>query len=249
MKKFTSIICLPLLLVCYAADLPKHTGKKDLGKNGFVVVELFTSEGCSSCPAADNNVGRLLAKKMNNVFILSFHVDYWNRLGWKDVFSDAQFSKRQRSYASTFGLGSVYTPQVVVNGSAEFVGSDENKLDKAVGVNLMNNQQSELKVSVEKTDNKIAVAYNIESNSEVLLNLAFVQPAAITNVRGGENGGKSLHHVNIVRSFTTITTKGSNRTLIALSKDLEDTPLELIAFTQDKTTMQVLSAAQQTIQK
>src|SRR5258708_21433844 len=82
---------------------------------GFERVELFTSEGCSSCPSADETVARLLSKNIDNVYILAYHVDYWNRLGWKDPFSKSQYSERQNQYASRFNLNSVYTPQVIVN--------------------------------------------------------------------------------------------------------------------------------------
>src|SRR6187402_1594915 len=92
--------------------------------NGFAVVELYTSEGCSSCPPADELVSKI-QKESNGqpVYILAFHVDYWNRLGWKDVFGDAAYSKRQNDYAQYLKLPSVYTPQIVVNGKKEFVGS------------------------------------------------------------------------------------------------------------------------------
>src|ERR1700744_6104626 len=100
----------------------------DAGK-GFAVIELFTSEGCSSCPPADALVARV-QKESNDkpVYILAFHVDYWNRLGWKDVFSSAEYSERQNQYARWLKLSSVYTPQIVVNGRTEFVGSEEANL-------------------------------------------------------------------------------------------------------------------------
>src|ERR1700730_14813133 len=104
---------------------------------GFAVVELFTSEGCSSCPPADELVARI--QKENNdqpVYILAFHVDYWNNLGWKDSFSSSAFSKRQNQYADWLNLRSVYTPQVILNGRKEFVGSDEGLLRNAIKAGL-----------------------------------------------------------------------------------------------------------------
>ena len=89
---------------------------KDTTVNGFAVVELFTSEGCSSCPPADAAVAKLLHDYKENVYVLGFHVDYWNYLGWKDNFSCAAYSARQQQYGRTFQLNSVYTPQVIVNG-------------------------------------------------------------------------------------------------------------------------------------
>ena len=91
----------------------------------FAIIELFTSEGCSSCPAADKTVAKLAQEFAGKVYILGFHVDYWNYLGWKDAFSDSKYSERQKEYAAVFKLDGVYTPQVVVNGSRELIGSKE----------------------------------------------------------------------------------------------------------------------------
>lgn len=91
--------------------------------NGVSVIELFTSEGCSSCPSADRLLPQL-AKLDSNIFALSFHVDYWNYLGWKDPFSSAVFSERQRQYARNLRLKTIYTPQLVINGKYELVGSN-----------------------------------------------------------------------------------------------------------------------------
>ncbi|MEO7532910.1 MAG: DUF1223 domain-containing protein, partial [Ferruginibacter sp.] len=99
---------------------------------GFAVVELFTSEGCSSCPPADAAMSVIANKYKEQVFVLGFHVDYWNRLGWKDEFSSSDYSKRQRNYATAFSLEGVYTPQVVVNGKSQFVGSDKSKIEKVI---------------------------------------------------------------------------------------------------------------------
>ena len=85
---------------------------------GFAVVELFTSEGCSSCPPADAAIATLLNKNLDKTYILSFHVDYWNKLGWKDNFSKQEYSARQQDYARSLSLQGVYTPQVIVNGTS-----------------------------------------------------------------------------------------------------------------------------------
>ncbi len=98
----------------------------------FAVVELFTSEGCSSCPPADKLVSEIVSEKHDNIYVLTYHVDYWNRLGWKDVFSKSEWSARQQYYAAMLGLEGVYTPQIVVNGKQEFVGSNESKLRNAI---------------------------------------------------------------------------------------------------------------------
>src|SRR3954452_5453128 len=113
-------------LFCFGFATRKPVLRKAASKGkAFAVIELFTSEGCSSCPPADELVSRLLSENKQNIYILSFHVDYWNRLGWKDSFSDPAFSARQKQYANYLSLDGVYTPQIVVNGEHQFVGSDE----------------------------------------------------------------------------------------------------------------------------
>src|SRR5437899_2881738 len=101
-----------------------------------VVVELFTSQGCSSCPAADKNLAEIIEKAEANgqqVIGLSFHVDYWNYIGWKDPYSKAEFTERQRKYALRMNSENIYTPQMIVNGESEFVGSDKNTSTKEIG--------------------------------------------------------------------------------------------------------------------
>ncbi len=218
----------------------KHTMADS--KNGFAVVELFTSEGCSSCPSADRAVAALLSKNTSNVYILAYHVDYWNRLGWKDVFSKAEFSARQRKYASHFAASGVYTPQVIVNGAMEFVGSNESKLNNSVSQSLENNKGSDLTITATKNAGTVTVDYEINEAEPVLLNIALVEPEASTNVKRGENGGSTLHHVNIVRELNAIEVKGKGTTTIKIPKELSAMPLELIAFTQQKNTFKILGA-------
>src|SRR5438132_289864 len=100
-------------------------------QTGIAVVELFTSEGCSSCPPADA-IAAKITSEFKNVYVLGFHVDYWNSLGWKDEFSNAAWTNRQQQYASHFELSSIYTPQMVVNGKTELVGSNEQLLRKTI---------------------------------------------------------------------------------------------------------------------
>jgi hypothetical protein len=213
---------------------------------GFVVVELFTSEGCSSCPPADAAVARLLSKNRSNVYILSFHVDYWNRLGWTDPFSQAAFSARQRQYAQFFSLDGVYTPQVVVNGTSEFIGSDEDKLSKAIETDLNGEPVSSLSIQTERNGNTVTVMYGTAQRG-IHLNVALIQPEATTVIKRGENSGRTLHHVNIVRALQTIDAEEKRYLTIEIPKALTDVPLQVIAYTQSKETFKILSARQQTL--
>ncbi len=130
--RITKIIILLVVVTGFTAAA--FTPIKPTAVNkGFAVVELFTSEGCSSCPPADELVARIQKEyKDQPVYILAFHVDYWNRLGWRDVFSNAGYSARQSEYAKYLNLPQVYTPQIVVNGKKEFVGSEEGTLRDAI---------------------------------------------------------------------------------------------------------------------
>ena len=236
------IAAVAIIFSAYAFTLNNKKHKQANNKSGFAVVELFTSEGCSSCPPADRAVATLLQKNTDNVYILAYHVDYWNRLGWKDAFSKAEFSARQQQYGSHFSSESIYTPQVIVNGITQFVGSDEEKLNHAVLTNLQSGQSSDLTISAIKNNNSIAVSYHINEKEPVLLNVALVQPQASTAVKGGENGGRTLHHVNIVRELKTIDATGEGTVTIVIPSELSGLPLKLIAFTQEKNNFKILGA-------
>lgn len=174
---------------------------------GFAVIELFTSEGCSSCPPADDLLEKISKEYAGkNVLALSYHVDYWNNLGWKDEFSNAENTARQNHYANTFRLNSIYTPQVVINGSTEFVGSDRSKMMTAIKRSKKTNKTITLNALTDK--NKIIVNYKITSLApdESIL-VALVQKQATTDVKKGENGGRKLHHINIVRQFHLVKNK------------------------------------------
>ncbi len=188
-----------LLLTCTVPDKKEAKVKNEM--QGFAVIELFTSEGCSSCPPADQ-----LLEKINkeyagkNVLTLSYHVDYWNKLGWKDEFSNAENTARQNQYANIFRLNSIYTPQAIINGSTEFVGSDRSKMVNAIGRSKKINKTITLNVLT--GNNKVMVDYKINdlSPGESLL-IALAQKQATTDVKRGENSGRKLKHINIVRQF------------------------------------------------
>jgi hypothetical protein len=233
-----------IFMACGFMTLDRKPASKHLAANGFAVIELFTSEGCSSCPSADEAIANLLAKDIKNVYVMGYHVDYWNRLGWKDQFSKAEYSERQNKYAAVLGLNSVYTPQVVVNGSSEFVGSDQDMLNSTVENDLQNETNQNVSVTASKAYNTVNINYNIDGNSEVLLNLALIQPEATTDVKRGENGGRILHHVNIVRSLKTIDAKGKGVVTIEIPEGLTNTPLQLIAYIQNSESFKILGADQ-----
>ena len=114
-----------IIFISFVLFFLKEKAIAQTEKNSFVVIELFTSEGCSSCPPADKVLSEVIADARKNnkpIYAMSFHVDYWNRLGWKDPYSDFLFTNRQNNYSDVLGEREVYTPQVFVNGKIYFVG-------------------------------------------------------------------------------------------------------------------------------
>jgi hypothetical protein len=211
---------------------------------GFAVVELYTSEGCSSCPPADELVAKIEKESAGMpVYILAYHVDYWDRLGWKDAFSSADFSKRQNEYARYLHLQSVYTPQIVVNGKTEFVGSQEGTLRNAIRTSLQKPALAALSLSVVKCDkNQVSVKYTAEAadKNSVLL-IALVQKHAQTKVMRGENAGHTLSHVQIVSKLQRVPLTGqSGIANISIPKGTENQ--EVIGFIQNTTTGAITAA-------
>lgn len=210
---------------------------------GFAVVELFTSEGCSSCPPADEAVGRLKGWK-KNLYILSFHVDYWNYLGWKDAFSDPAYSGRQKEYGSFFHLSNIYTPQIVVNGSVEFVGSEESRLREVIEKSISEIHRTEINIKVlQESNHRIPVSISSNGNPAFKLNLALVQNFATDFIQRGENRGKKLSHFFIVRDFKVQPNpKGLNTYFLNTPSGFQSSDYSVIAYLQDSNNGHIVAA-------
>lgn len=228
----------------------KNAQKQTTDKTGFAVVELFTSEGCSSCPPADKAVADLLKNYPENVYVLGFHVDYWNNLGWKDAFSSSEYSNRQQWYSNVFRLNSVYTPQAIVNGKTEFTGSDTKKLQTAVEEGLEQEAAPKIEIAANGGGNKIvSVSYLLNQASSNQLNIALVQRYAESNIQRGENSGRILHHVNVVRDFKTITAREpKGEVTFTMPADTGIKDLEIIAYVQDAHSWHIVAATKTEIQ-
>ena len=212
--------------------------------DGFAVIELFTSEGCSSCPPADALVARIEKENQDKpVYILSYHVDYWDRLGWKDTFSNRIFSQRQNQYAKWLNLSSVYTPQIVVNGSREFVGSEEKTLRSAITSSLSEKGKAKLAISI---SGQSIIDYQInQSTLGYNLLLALITPNASNKIERGENKGKTLSHVQIVRSLENFSLNGKEKGSVNLltTKGIQQGSTEIIALLQNEKTGKITAAA------
>ena len=244
-------IVLPLLVISFlivAFTTDNKTALKPLLTTGFAVVELFTSEGCSSCPPADVLLAEIEKENQNNpVYLLAFHVDYWDRLGWKDSFSSPKFSARQNQYADWLKLKTVYTPQIVVNGSKEFVGSEENTLRSSIKTVLAKPSTNNFQITVGKGDkHNLTLNYHTDQQTDgTTLAVALVTAKASHQVLKGENKGRTLAHVQIVRQFETFALHGkiNGSVNIPLDQFNGQVPSELIAFLQDNKTGQITAAS------
>src|SRR5712664_3122434 len=207
-----SILTMLSLRYIHAASTPARPSSDDNSRTP-VLVELFTSEGCSSCPPADALLERL--DRSNPVsgaelIVLSEHVDYWNDIGWKDPYSSHEYSERQSAYAAQFGLGSIYTPQMIVDGHFEFVGSDERRAKEAIA-NATKVTKTPVSISSSLSDERTA-SLHIETGplppsstaESAGIFLAIADDSDESHVSGGENAGRTLKHVAALRSFIRI---------------------------------------------
>lgn len=211
------------------------------------VIELFTSQGCSSCPPADallNQTIRDATQRGQLVYGLSFHVDYWDRLGWRDPFSQHAFTERQRQYSRRFAANTVYTPQAVLNETQEFVGSNQRRLKQLLPVIL---QQATL-VAVEldaptQTARQLTAPYHLTGNlAGALLNVALVSKTETTHIERGENEGRTVAHNNVVRVFQTIPATANGQTSLTLPDNFDRANGAIIAYVQASKTGAVLGA-------
>jgi hypothetical protein len=211
-----------------------------------VLVELFTSEGCSSCPPADRNLAFLQKEQPvanADIVTLAFHVDYWDRLGWKDRFSSALFTKRQDVYASKMG-SEIYTPQMIVDGQTEFVGSDSAKASDAIGKAA---SSGKVPVDLASTGEGVRITIrNLPQHEEAVVFLAIVEDNISSRIGGGENSGKTIEHVAVVRELMpvgNITPDKSDFEMAVDSGQPADSNIQnlrFVAFIQEKVSHRIL---------
>jgi hypothetical protein len=209
MHHYRLFIAAIIVSIAFAFTRTHHDVVKPVPTKGFALIELYTSEGCSSCPSADKLVAKIAQEfKDKDVYVLAYHVDYWNRLGWKDVFSSPQYSARQREYSDYLKLNGVYTPQAVVNGRTEFVGSDDSRMHAAIQQSLAKSNTAELDLNnIKINGNKAELTYKVSGASNSSLMLAVIKNHAQSQVKSGENSGRLLSHINIVQKLQSINLK------------------------------------------
>ncbi|MDP5202363.1 thioredoxin family protein [Flavobacterium sp. DG2-3] len=235
-KKITALLVLFLLT-------GNSIFSQNADKKGFALLELYTSEGCSSCPPADELLGKIQNEYHDkNVYVLAYHVDYWDKQGWKDIFSNANYTQRQYDYAQFLGKEPIYTPQVIINGKADYIGSQETSLRNGIKSALSKPAVADLSLDGKQQNDKLTLNYSINGalkNSRLLV--AVVQKSAKSNVKRGENAHRVLSHFQIVQRLQSIdlkTSKGS--TTIALPKNYNTEDFEVVGFVQDSRTGAIL---------
>lgn len=248
MKSLYSLLSAALLIVglSFAFTKINRTEIKTATNPGFALVELYTSEGCSSCPPADKLLAKIAQEyKDKEVYVLAYHVDYWNRLGWKDVFSSPQYSERQRTYSVYLNTSDgVYTPQAIVNGRAEFVGSEEAKMNTAIKQALAQNPSGHLELSGLKLNGaKASLQYRASGipGGNTLM-LAIIKKYAQTQVKAGENNGRMLPHINIVQKLQGISLKNdAGNAEISLPDGFNVKDWAIVGFVQSKSNGAILA--------
>jgi hypothetical protein len=244
-----AVLAIATVFICMAV-LAKTTEPGTPHK--AVVVELFTSEGCSSCPPADELLGRLrqeLAAKNVQVIPLGFHVDYWNSLGWKDRFSSPDFTQRQEQYAHALKVDGPYTPEMVVDGEVEFVGNDAGRAQSTIRQQANQLETAQVKIALAGADQLIIQVKGpaAPSSGNALVMLAITEDNLSTQVGAGENGGRTLHHAAVVRELRQVGTLhdgGMEMTVpLKLQKDWKRNDLRAVVFVQNGPSGKIEGAA------
>jgi hypothetical protein len=249
LKTLSLVAVTAMLLIGAACDHAGTASNKNkstpVPDRGFALLELFTSEGCSTCPPGDRLLARIQKEAGSRaIYLLSEHVDYWDHLGWKDIFSQSQFSQRQYRYDHLL-KAQVFTPQLVINGKTQCVGSDEAAVNKAVKNAVETKTNVSLNLKATPRGKEIQISYVITGNitGDNLL-IAVVQKHAVREIGDGENRGKTLNHAQIVRSLFSFSIPGANKGVeqIVLPADYKTRDFEIIGFLQNEKTGEVLNA-------
>lgn len=257
-RAFLAGSVLALILLCSFAQTASSDVRVAFEPATFpaVLVELFTSEGCSTCPPADRLLTDLDQNQPVNgvqVIALSEHVDYWNRLGWKDPFSSAQFSQRQADYARALGIGDFYTPQMIVDGRTEFVGSKRGTALEAVAKAALAPKANVSLAVKTLAANSITLTVQAENlpaisrGDKADVMLAITESSLMSKVTRGENSGRDLGHSAVTRKLIKIgDVEGKTFNAepgVRLETFWKRQQLKVIVFVQERSSRRVLGAA------
>jgi hypothetical protein len=264
-----TVLAAAALMAAVVATRPGTIGWASAAKNDVakapeagatpVVVELFTSEGCSSCPPADallSRLGKTQPISSADIIALEEHVDYWDRLGWKDPFSSEAATDRQNDFGDAFGGAQIYTPQMIVDGRAQFVGSSDSDALRAIRV-ASQAQKPAVQLSWEK-DDTLAIhvdAVNVDAGKNGApretqqLFLVVAENMLHSDVRRGENAGRALEHNGVVRQLQPIgkidapSTPFSSTVTVHSAREWNRANLRAVVFVQERRSRHIVAAA------
>ena len=204
-----------------------------------VVVELYTSQGCSSCPPADKILGELAQR--DDVIALALHVDYWDYLGWKDKFASPRNTKRQRAYARAAGERTIYTPQMVIGGKDHVIGSRPMKISEALRKHAR--RDPAVNVSMKRNGNQVVIKAtpNGRIGNGAVVQLVTYQPSETVKIRRGENAGRSITYHNIVQDWERVGTWNGSGTYSYTANVPAGTPV--VCLVQNGDSGAILGAA------
>lgn len=191
-----------------------------------VVVELYTSQGCSSCPPADRYLSELARR--DDVIALALHVDYWDYLGWADSFADPDYSKRQRAYAAAAKQRTVFTPQIIVQGKSIVVGNRVNEVEAEISKIRTGATLADLSVTRDGEDIKISIAALAEGLPRAVVQLVRFKPRSEVSIKRGENAGKSVVYTNIVTHWSKLSKWDGHKNLELTRSVVGSGPLAVI---------------------
>ena len=223
----------------------KEVQNQNYNEPGFALVELFTSEGCSSCPPADEVLSVLSKEAQANnlpIYTVGWHVDYWDRLGWPDPYAERRYSDRQRTYARRLP-SNVYTPQMIVNGHLVVNGAYRlGAARQAVNTALGKDARSAITIRLSQEGQRLNVSYQttaIPPGSQI--GIVVVESNLQNRVTRGENAGRTLLHDNTVRAARWVNNE-SGTASVDLPEDLRIEHSEVIAFVQEPTQWKIVAA-------
>ncbi len=241
-----------LLLACSqtAESQRLHEGTRSKGKKGAtpVLLELFTAEGCSSCPPAESLLAKLQKEQPfrgAEIITMALHVDYWDEYGWKDRYASPLYTARQRIYERKFRTGKIYTPQMVVDGKSEFVGSDLEEAEKAIR-KAVKRKKAKIGLAVNEDRLKVSVRGIPVKHTGSTVYMAIAEDDLSSDVTRGENAGRNLTHLSVVRKLQALgrveekNTEFKGDFSLQISPEWKKGNLNLIVFLQENQTRAVL---------
>lgn len=235
-------VAILFLVVSGFAFLP---GQQAQPPKPIVIAELFTSEGCSSCPAAEalmKEMEALTAKESTAVVGLAFHITYWDHLGWKDPYGRQEYTNRQKKYGELLS-SQQYTPQMVMNGEFEFVGGNPFAFRKTLSQVSGKPYDYTLEANATYLGNQVTINYSLNKKSKSeLLNIAVVETMVENRVKNGENKDRLLRHHNVVRNFQTINLEPRGRVQMEMGADSDLKNYEVVLYVQHRRNLEILGA-------